>query len=477
MQRASRTIKKKRWLILGLLTVECAVLLVGGLVGMRIVREQMASMIGEQVKADNARYAEDMADIIESMGVSDPAYGGEDWRRMQAAVEKVDLNAGGFACIIDGEDKVVCHPDLHEDTALNEGSSLLYAYLGPHLQRINQSTGKDGKTRVGESYFLADGVHYIATREIAGTGHRILVHQPATGLVTFSDAITTPLMITFIAIGASVMLLTVVGSYGVARRYEHALEQTNAGLEDEVQQRTRKHTEARNALIFGLAKLADSRDPETGAHLERLCLFSERIARQLLTAGKHEEVTEAWIHDLRLAAALHDIGKVGVADSALRKPGKLTAEERKEIERHPQIAADTLLAIYQRMGDDNLIASCVQVALYHHEKWDGSGYPFKLKGDDIPLAARIVAVADVYDALTSKRVYKPAMPHEQACQIINNDAGTHFDSAVVEAFNVVADTFSALRDQVEHAGDQPLSQIFSAAQESPNAGKAALKSN
>ena len=456
----NHAIKRKRWLILCLLAVEVVVFVVGGFIGLRIVREQMASMIGQQVKADNARYAEGLAGVIESMGLGDPTYGGEGWRQMQGAVERVDMPAGGFACIIDGEDKVVCHPELDADPTKNEGSSLLYADLGSHLTKIDEITGEDGQTRVGESYFLADGVHYIATREIAGTGHRILVHQPAAGLVKVSDAITTPLMLTFLSVGGAALLLTTAGSYFVTRRYEHVLEGVNAGLEDEVQKRTAKHTAARNALIFGLAKLADSRDPETGAHLERLSAFSAVLAEELQRIGEHPEVTDDWIRELRLAAALHDIGKVGVADSALLKPGRLNEEERKEIERHPQIAADTLLGVYQKMGDDTLIASSVQVALYHHEKWDGSGYPYKLKADAIPLAARIVAVADVYDALTSKRVYKDAMSHEQASSIINNDAGSHFDPAVVAAFNTVSDTFAQIKAQMGEENARSMSGIF-----------------
>lgn len=462
VMNSKHSIKQKRWLILTLLSVELIVFAVGGFIGLRIMREQMASMIGDQVKSSNARFAESLAGVIESMGVQDASYGSEDWRLMQRAVEGLEMPAGGFACILDAQDKIVCHPELDTDTSKNKGSSLLYADLGSHLPKIDEVVGEDGLTRVGQSYFLADGVHYIATREIAGSGgHRLLVHQPAAGLVTFSDALTTPLMLTLFIVGTSVLLLTGAGSYVVARRYEHTLEVVNEGLEQEVSERTAKHTAARNALIFGLAKLADSRDPETGAHLERLCAFSAVLAKELQREGSHkEEVTDEWIRELRLAAALHDIGKVGVADSALRKPGRLNDKERAEIERHPQIAADTLLGIYQKMGDDTLIASSVQVALYHHEKWDGSGYPFKLNGDGIPLAARIVAVADVYDALTSKRVYKPAMSHKDACSIINDGAGSHFDPDVIQAFNRVSDAFDEIKQQMKENNAQVLSGLF-----------------
>lgn len=219
-------------------------------------------------------------------------------------------------------------------------------------------------------------------------------------------------------------------------------------------------TAARNALIFGLAKLADSRDPDTGHHLERICAFTVQLAKQMQRTGGHDQITDEWVRELRLAAALHDIGKVGVADSALLKAGELTDDERAEIERHPQIAADTLLAIYQQMDDDPLIALCVQVALYHHERWDGEGYPFKLQADGIPLAARIVAVADVYDALTSERVYKDAIDHDKAVSIINADAGTHFDPAVVEAFNAVAPQFPEIRERIGRLGSRPLLNLF-----------------
>ncbi|MGB0767258.1 MAG: HD-GYP domain-containing protein [Phycisphaeraceae bacterium] len=219
-------------------------------------------------------------------------------------------------------------------------------------------------------------------------------------------------------------------------------------------------TRARDALIFGLAKLAASRDMETGGHLERISAFSTALAEQLQRQGGHPEVTDEWVRELRLAAALHDIGKVGVADSALLKPGPLDEAERLEIERHPQIAADTLLEIYQQMGEDTLIALSVQVALYHHEKWDGSGYPFKFKGDAIPLSARIVAVADVYDALTSERVYKDAMTHERACAIMNDGSGSHFDPAVVDAFNEIVDQFAAIKRDTDDNKPRGLIGLF-----------------
>lgn len=188
---------------------------------------------------------------------------------------------------------------------------------------------------------------------------------------------------------------------------------------------------ARNTLIFALAKLAESRDSDTGEHLERIAAYSRVLAEQL--RASMPALTDSWIRNLQLASSLHDIGKVGIPDAVLLKAGKLTPEERLVIERHPGIGAEALNAILARQPDDELLQMARNIAASHHERWDGKGYPAGLRGESIPLEARIVSVADVYDALTSKRVYKPPMPHKEAIELIASGAGTQFDPAVVEA--------------------------------------------
>jgi putative two-component system response regulator len=160
---------------------------------------------------------------------------------------------------------------------------------------------------------------------------------------------------------------------------------------------------------------------------------------------EHDEIDDAWIENLRVAASLHDIGKVGIPDAVLLKEGRLSEAERTTIERHPTLGADTLLAIRQRLGADPLIEMSVQICLMHHEKWDGSGYPCAIAGKDIPLAARIVALADVYDALTTTRSYRKPMSHAEACRVIEKGRANHFDPGVVEAFGRVADRFDQIR--------------------------------
>ena len=207
-------------------------------------------------------------------------------------------------------------------------------------------------------------------------------------------------------------------------------------LKQLIRQRTEKEAAIRDALIFSLAKLAESRDNDTGQHLERICRYVEIIAEEL--GRDRDEIDAHWVRTIAITAALHDIGKVGVPDAVLLKPGRLTDEERIVIQKHTTIGGDALLAIKRRWNDDTFLRTATEIAFAHHERWDGTGYPFGLSEDDIALSARIVAVADVYDALTSKRVYKEGMSHEEACRIIVEGAGTQFDPAIVEIFGRVA---------------------------------------
>ncbi|MHC5004100.1 MAG: HD domain-containing phosphohydrolase [Planctomycetota bacterium] len=219
-------------------------------------------------------------------------------------------------------------------------------------------------------------------------------------------------------------------------------------MRDEIKRHIERQAESRDALIFSLAKLAESRDNETGRHLERICRYVEILAEQI--ARERDDVDDRWVRTITVTAALHDIGKVGIPDAVLCKPGKLTNEEYGVIKKHTTIGGDTLLAIKQRYQDDTFLRTATEIAFAHHERWDGTGYPFGLAEEDIALSARIVSVADVYDALTSKRVYKPGMPHEEASRLIVEGAGTQFDPAVVAVFQRVEDR---IRAAAERLGD------------------------
>lgn len=195
-----------------------------------------------------------------------------------------------------------------------------------------------------------------------------------------------------------------------------------AWLADEVRKATAQIVERERETIFCLAKAAEFRDPETGAHIVRMAHYSKHIARVLNLPVDQQDL-------LLEAAPMHDIGKVGIADGILLKPGKLTDDEFKIMKQHAAIGYELLSA-----STSPLLKVAAEIAYSHHEKFDGSGYPRGLVGNDIPLFGRIVAVADVFDALTSGRPYKKAWRVEQASEFLRNSAGKHFDPACVEAF-------------------------------------------
>lgn len=208
--------------------------------------------------------------------------------------------------------------------------------------------------------------------------------------------------------------------------------------------------ETREALIFSLAKLAESRDPETGHHIERVQCYSRCLAEQLSRNPIYTEtITPHYIQLIYQTSPLHDIGKVGIPDQVLLKPGKLTEEEFQEIKEHPLIGAETLRGAIQRSPETAFLRMAYDITLSHHEKYDGSGYPQGLSGEDIPLSARIVALADVYDALTTNRVYKDAYSHEKSEAIIVDGRGAHFDPDVVDAFLEIRETFHVIRKQFD----------------------------
>ncbi len=217
--------------------------------------------------------------------------------------------------------------------------------------------------------------------------------------------------------------------------------------------------ESREMTIFSLAKLADSRDPETGAHLERMREYCRILAEHLSENSPYaEQMHGDYVHLIYLTSPLHDIGKVGIPDRILLKPGKLTEDEYAIMKRHAEIGAETLTTLVDAYPDAPYLRMARDIASTHHERYDGKGYPRGLRGKEIPLCGRITAVADVYDALTSQRVYKPAFTHEHARQIICEASGTQFDPEVVEAFVATEDRFLEIRSRYAEPSSQTLDE-------------------
>jgi len=193
--------------------------------------------------------------------------------------------------------------------------------------------------------------------------------------------------------------------------------------------------DTQRASIYGLAKLAESRDRETGQHLERIQIYCAMLARELKEDPLYKStIDEKFINDISESCVLHDLGKVAIPDEILLKPDRLTPEEYEIIKTHAAVGGNALATIEERLGGRTYLRLGREIAYFHHERYDGQGYPLGLKGEKIPLAARIVAVVDVYDALTSNRCYRRSMSHDEAVALIAQGRGTQFDPVISDAF-------------------------------------------
>ncbi len=208
----------------------------------------------------------------------------------------------------------------------------------------------------------------------------------------------------------------------------------------------RKMNQAQEAIIFGLASLAEHRDQATGYHLERIRSYCEVMAEALLERNLYPEVvTPTFIRTLYRTAPLHDIGKVGIPDYILLKEDKLTEPEFEIMKTHTEIGYRILNSIREQFGEMELLTMGTEITLYHHERWDGSGYPRGLKGEEIPLSAQILAIADVYDALTTERSYKQAFPHKTAVKLMKEQRGKHFSPIILDVFLEIHREFDRIR--------------------------------
>lgn len=215
--------------------------------------------------------------------------------------------------------------------------------------------------------------------------------------------------------------------------------------------------ESRDLTIFALAKLAESRDTETGAHLERMREYCRILTQELAETQRYaNEVDGDYVQLLYLTSPLHDIGKVGIPDHVLLKPGRLTKDEFQIMQQHAIIGGNTLAAAAKAHPTAEFLSMARDIAYTHHERFDGTGYPYKLAGSQIPLAGRITAIADVYDALTSKRIYKPEYSAETAKEIILEGRGSQFDPYLVDVFLQCEPEFMNVREQFRDEEDSLL---------------------
>lgn len=261
-----------------------------------------------------------------------------------------------------------------------------------------------------------------------------------------------------------VLLMARINTSLRTKKLQDALLSYKQQLEQRVQERTREVEKTREVAVFSLARLAESRDTETGDHLDRMRRYVRLLGVEMRNWKRYEEFSNPrYVDELYLSSPLHDIGKVGIPDKILLKPGKLTPQEFDIMKTHTLIGGDTLRDADEEAETHSFLAIGRDIAYFHHERWDGSGYPYGLKGTDIPLCARIVALADVYDALSSRRPYKEPFSHEKSKDIILESAGSHFDPDVVQAFLNVEDGFIEIRERFGFTGRVSILQQLASA--------------
>ena len=395
------------------------------------------TVVHEHVTAKGQALAHQLALDITEMKLSNVEPGTADWERLQLFCEQSEIPHNGFICIMRPDNgAMLCHPDLQQDPGLLRlfpGRCLLMTEdaSAPITTLINEATGVETRLIAGKVE-LDGNLHAFTGFRLANLNAVLAVYQSDVAIDLFIASTIRPVMQVGYALTAFIVGATGILTVFLINRYEASLVEANLQLEKKVDERTRSLVRTRNAVIFGLAKLSESRDRDTGEHLERIRSYVTILASEL--AKTNPEIDHHFVADLAIASSLHDIGKVGVPDAVLLKPGPLTRTERRAMQLHTVLGSECLAAIQKQLEEDDFLALAQQIAAAHHEWWDGTGYPHGLQGKNIPLAARIVALADVYDALTNARPYKGPVSHTETREWIASHYATHFDPAIVEAF-------------------------------------------
>ncbi len=394
-------------------------------------------VVHEHVSAKGQALAHELALKATELELGDVEPGTPDWHRLQSLCESTDIPHQGFMCIMRPDSgAMLCHPDLQDDPGLLRlfpGRCLLMNEEGaaPITALLHEAENEDSRVVTGKVE-LDGELHAFTGFRLSELNAVLAVYQSDYAIDQFIASTIEPVMQVGYALTCFVVGATGIITVFLINRYEAGLIEANVKLENKVEERTRSLVRTRNAVIFGLAKLAESRDRDTGEHLERIRSYVTILATEL--AKSNPEIDHQYVADLAVASSLHDIGKVGIPDAVLLKPGPLTPTERRAMELHTVLGSECLSAIQQQLEEDDFLELANQIAASHHERWDGSGYPEGVQGKNIPLAARIVALADVYDALTTSRPYKGPVSHAETREWIASRYATHFDPAIVEAF-------------------------------------------
>ena len=428
------------------------------------------AVVYDYVVAEGRAVAHDIALKSSVVGLQNIAPGSSQWEQLQEICESELIPHNGFLCFFRQDNgAMLCHPNLKTDPGLLRlfpgRGMMMYEGGARPIVDVAQANA-DTRPEVVTGKVELDGEVYVFTGFAFPESNVTLgVYQSDMAIDLFIASTIRPVMQVGYVLVAFVVGGTAIVTIFLINRYENGLQEVNAQLEEQVQDRTRALVKTRNAVTVGLARLAESRDKDTGEHLERMRSYVTILASEL--AKSNPEIDHYFVADLSVASTLHDIGKVGIPDEVLLKEGQLTPTERQAMQMHTTLGSECLAVIRRQLGDDDFLEMAQQITASHHEHWDGCGYPEGLRGQEIPLSARIVALADVYDALTSERPYKEAMVHEDARDWIVTRYGEQFDPAIVEAFVARESDFQRI-----YAQNQPRVAEKTAAESGPSVGPA-----
>ena len=431
-----------------------ACVMVGLYIHYRYVTVSLEHAAQQQAWSDLSKAGDRVLAELDSLKQADSGWGDEDVVRLLASLQ----HSGPLQ---------TCHT-----TYANASWHVLFtsyaAGLGAQQGDVDNLAGswhevpgdsRDAGRAARGSLLLPQGRHLGLAYPIRSDGTQLLIHRANVGAVS-SPVIGRTLLVAGImtllwscgVMGLTAYLIFTPTYTGFKREAERAETRSLQQIQDLVR--------TRDAVILGLAKLADSRDPETGDHLDRISLYASTLASALMREPQYRHrVTPLFIRLIEVSSGLHDIGKVGVPDAILRKPGALTDDERLTMQTHTTIGGHCLRNIERRLGSSNFLQMAREITLCHHERWDGTGYPIGSLGEQIPLAARIVAIADAYDAMSAGRVYQAARPHERCVAIIRAEAGKQFDPSLVTVFLKVARRFHEIARQYGVVAESPLLAI------------------
>ncbi len=440
-----------------LLAAQLGCVAIGMWIHHRLVVSAVARAVRTQAVNELASDAAGLLAVVDEKAQQTKGTSGDQISAVQESLQSRTLTPGITWALVDNQWRVIASGSGVDGEAADIQSGQMLPWEQPaetNHDVSNHLAGLvtlGGTSHVAVAHGLRGGEGYLVTyRPIGETAvvPRVLLDSlPAAGIIALTWIST---------------LLAIIVCMVLSRLHDQT-DSRRVQSDTEALKRIQSLARTRDAVIVGLAKLAESRDSSTGHHLERIAAYSYRLATAVHQHPKYQDAVKLeFVQIIGISSALHDIGKVGIEDRILLKRGPLTDEERERMKKHTVIGERCLLEIERRLGTSNFLQIARQIAVAHHERWDGDGYPHGLIGREIPLAARIVAIADVYDALSSRRAYKEPIPHDKCVDMIRREAGEHFDPDLVDVFLKIEDSLRPIAELYIHEDN--------AGQETPSNG-------